>query len=145
MGKTMQIWNTYISPATDLLLDIGSSLLRWKDLYISTLVSDTAGGVKIGTATSQKLGFFNATPIVQVGATTDLGVTLSNLGFRAAGTAYPITTSGDVNLSGTVRIPTVNFGDPTTEGTWRMTIDTGNLVIQYRTGGNWVEKGKFEP
>lgn len=62
------------------------------------IVLSASTGTKIGTATTQKLGFFNATPIVQVGATIDLGVTLSNLGLRAAGTAYPITTSGAVTF-----------------------------------------------
>ena len=64
----------------------------------SSIITDTTTGLKIGTSTTQKLGFFNSTPIVQPGATTDLGVVLSNLGLRAAGTAYPITTSGAVTL-----------------------------------------------
>lgn len=56
--------------------------------------SGTTTGTKIGTDPTEKWSFFNATPIVQPGATTDLGVVLSNLGLRATGTAYPITTSG---------------------------------------------------
>ena len=60
----------------------------------------TTTGTKFGTSTSQKLGFFNATPIVQVGNTIEIGVVLSNLGLRAAGTAYPITTSGTASLTG---------------------------------------------
>ncbi len=68
------------------------------------LLTDTTTGMKIGTATNQKIAFFNSTPIVQPGATTDLGTVLSNLGLRAAGTAYPITTSGTATLSGTVAI-----------------------------------------
>ncbi len=64
----------------------------------SNIVTDTTTGTKIGTATGQKLGFFNASPVAQQGATIDLGVALSNLGLRAVGTAYPITTSGTVNL-----------------------------------------------
>jgi hypothetical protein len=40
------------------------------------LVSNTTNGIKIGTATNQKLGFFNATPVVQQtgGAATATGV-----------------------------------------------------------------------
>jgi hypothetical protein len=71
-------------------------------LNATSIVTDTTTGLKIGTATNQKLGFFNATPIVQVGATIDLGVVLSNLGLRAAGTAYTITTSGAVSFTGTI-------------------------------------------
>jgi hypothetical protein len=77
----------------------------------------TSTGTKIGTATSQKLAFFNSTPIVQVGATIDPGVVLSNLGLRAAGTAYTITTSGDVALSGV-----------TTTGETRTTYGNGAAV-----------------
>lgn len=71
------------------------------------IIVGTTTGTKIGTSTSQKLGFFNATPIVQVVATTEIGVALSNLGLRAAGTAYPITTSGSVTLGSltATRIP----------------------------------------
>ena len=68
-----------------------------KDIALSTTT-----GTKIGTATTQKLGFFNATPVVQQSATTDLGTALSNLGLRASGTAYPITTSGAVSFTGNV-------------------------------------------
>ena len=65
----------------------------------ASIVVGAITGTKIGTATTQKLGFFNATPIVQPAATTDLGTVLSGLGLRAAGTAYPITTSGAVSLT----------------------------------------------
>lgn len=81
------------------------------------IVLNGTTGTKIGTATSQKLGFYNAAPIVQPGATTDLGTVLSNLGLRTAGTAYPITTSGTVTLSGTTTVATpVNATDAATKG-----------------------------
>jgi hypothetical protein len=43
------------------------------DLTASTrnIVTDTTTGTKIGTATTQKIGFFNATPVVQQGAVAD--------------------------------------------------------------------------
>jgi len=43
------------------------------DLTISTknIVTDTTTGTKIGTATNQKIGFFNATPVVQPTAVAD--------------------------------------------------------------------------
>jgi hypothetical protein len=63
------------------------------------IVTDTTTGTKIGTGTTQKLGFFNATPVVQPSATTDIGVVLSNLGLRAVGTSFPITTSGAINFN----------------------------------------------
>jgi hypothetical protein len=69
-----------------------------------SIITDTTTGLKIGTATSQKLGFYNATPVIQSVATNDLGVVLSNAGLRAAGTAYPITTSGTITLTGTTNL-----------------------------------------
>lgn len=74
------------------------------DMTAANITTDTTTGTKIGTATGQKLGFFNATPVAQQAAATDLGTSLSNLGLRAAGTAYPITTSGTVTLTGTTNL-----------------------------------------
>lgn len=81
------------------------------NVTISTknIVTDTTTGTIIGTGTTQKLGFFNATPVVQQAAATDLGTALSNLGLRASGTAYPITTSGAVSFTGGLTVSTVNF------------------------------------
>lgn len=76
-------------------------------------VFGTSTGSKLGTSTSQKLAFWNATPIVQPGATVEIGTVLSNIGLRAAGTAYPITTSGAVAFTGV----TNNVGTITT-GVW---------------------------
>ncbi|MFA6973900.1 MAG: hypothetical protein WC238_04165 [Parcubacteria group bacterium] len=46
---------------------------------------DTATGTRIGTGTTQKLGFWNATPIVQPANTTAIDTLLVNAGLRAAG------------------------------------------------------------
>lgn len=52
--------------------------------------TDTTTGTKIGTATNQKLGFFNATPIVQPSG--DIATALQNLGLVASATyAVPST------------------------------------------------------
>jgi hypothetical protein len=39
---------------------------------------NTTTGTKIGTATTQKLGFYNATPVVQPAAVADLTVTATS-------------------------------------------------------------------
>ena len=57
-------------------------------------------GTQIGTAATQKLGFYGANPVPQPVATGDLITALSNVGLRAAGTAVPITTSGVVRFNG---------------------------------------------
>lgn len=64
----------------------------------TNFIFGTTSGSKLGTAANQKVSTYGATPVVQAVATTDLGVVLSNFGVRAAGTAYPITTSGAVTL-----------------------------------------------
>lgn len=86
-------------------------------------VFGTSTGTKIGTSTSQKLAFYNSTPITQPAATTDLGTVLSNLGLRASGTAYPITTSGAVNFTGGVTIATT-----------ALTITDVNVILSTTTG-----------
>ncbi len=64
------------------------------------VILNATTGTQIGTATSQKFAFHAATPVDQAGATEDLGTLLSDKGLRAVGTAYPITTSGAVALTG---------------------------------------------
>lgn len=104
-------------------------------LSAKNIITDTTTGMKIGTATTQKLGFFNATPIVQVSATTDLGTVLSNLGLRASGTAYPITTSGVATLSGGI-----------TSSGGNILLNQANNSQEFKVGGStnggmvWVRK-----
>jgi hypothetical protein len=117
MAANLKIWDTYIAPAIDTGMSLGSSVYRFNELYLggsarfhsliymySDIVLDTTTGTKFGTTTSEKLSFYGVTPIVQPIATTDLGTVLSNLGLRAIGTAYPITTSGAINFTGNVTI-----------------------------------------
>lgn len=68
----------------------------------TSITTGTTTGMKIGGSTTQKLGFFGNTPIAQQASSVDLGVVLSNFGFRTASTNYPLTTSGAVTLSGTL-------------------------------------------
>lgn len=107
--------NTWTGAIAALTLELTGTTLTLADSC--NIVVNATTGTKIGTATSQKIGFFNAAPVVQQVATTDLGVALSNLGLRAAGTAYTITTSGAVALTGTVTITDVNVVLGTATGT----------------------------
>jgi len=50
------------------------------------IVVNTANGTKIGTATTQKLGFFNANPVAQPAAAAQAAVTSQSLSDTAAGT-----------------------------------------------------------
>ncbi|MFM9793305.1 right-handed parallel beta-helix repeat-containing protein [Streptomyces turgidiscabies] len=101
-----------ILPDSNRLYQLGSGAFEWDAvragqirltytdaLYLansSDVVLGTGVGSRIGTSATQKLAFFGATPVAQQGATVGLGTVLSNLGLRAAGTAFPITTTAAV-------------------------------------------------
>jgi hypothetical protein len=95
-------------------------------------ILNTTTGTKIGTATTQKLAFFNSTPIVQPIATTDLGTVLSDLGLRASGTAYPLTTSGTINSTGS--FSTANFKSGYVAKTTTYGITTSDYLIDCTSG-----------
>lgn len=90
-----------ISTATQTALD--DKLSKSVSDTIAEGINYTVGtvtGTQIATSTTQKLGFYGATPVVRQSATTDLGTALSNLGLRSSGTAYPLSTSGATTFSG---------------------------------------------
>jgi hypothetical protein len=64
---------TVASDGVTTIAPSGTELVVTKNLNLSTkdLVTDTTTGTKIGTATTQKVGFFNATPVVQQAAVAD--------------------------------------------------------------------------
>lgn len=101
------------------------------------LTADTTTGLKLGSSTSTKLGAYGVTPVAQQGATIDLGVALSNFGIRAAGTAYPITTSGAVAFSGT-------FGSSGVSSFTNATDSTSNTTGSVKlSGGLGIVKSLF--
>lgn len=51
----------------------------------------------------------------------------------------------DLYLSGSPIFGVLYFGDPTTNGTWRIIPDGNNLSVQRRESGSYVEKTAFEP
>jgi hypothetical protein len=89
--------------ATDEIFRISS--FNTIDIYDArNLTFGTTTGTKFGTATSQKLGFFNATPIVQPPAVTTiqgLSTALSDLGLIAASTPsiWNVTTQSGASYS----------------------------------------------
>lgn len=90
-------------------------------------------GTKIGTATSQKLGFFNATPVVQQTSTTDLRTALINLGFVATGGASPLNLNGGAFVATQIDHRSA-AGD--TQPAVRLTTLFGTGVIQLGAGGS---------
>lgn len=89
----------------------------------TVLVSNATTGVILVSPNPPRL-------FTQQTATIDLGVVLSNLGYRAAGTAYPITTSGAVALSGAAALTgNVRYGVTTTVAT-TLTLTTASTKYQ---------------
>lgn len=110
-NKLMSV-NSTLYPLSDNTYTLGATSTRWSTIYTygldikdgSNITLGTTTGTQIGTSTSQKLAFNGNTPIAKQGATVDLGVVLSNYGLRTGGTAYPITTSGDVHATGALQV-----------------------------------------
>jgi hypothetical protein len=84
----------------------------------------TTTGTKIGTATTQKLGFFNATPVVQ--QTGDVATALTSLGLVATPTVRA--TDG---LDGTFFVK--NTADTTKQFKWSLSGNTTGIALTLAT------------
>lgn len=65
-------------------------------LSAQNIVTDTSTGMKIGTGTTQKIGFFNATPVAQ---RSDMGALTDSTGGSASATIQDCTGGDTVDLS----------------------------------------------
>ena len=81
---------------------ISGTVVTWADA--TTWVAGTTTGLTIGTATTQKLGFYNATPVVQQ-ATTGTGAT----GFTAGGPSN--TVHADATFTGGIGTKAYTISD----------------------------------
>lgn len=91
-------------------LNLGSAALASGTYTIadgSNIIVGSTTGTQIATATTQKLGFFGATPIVQPAAATDIKTTLVNLGLLATG-ASPLNLGSATLTAGTVTCEQIN-------------------------------------
>lgn len=75
----------------------GTTISGALTLSANNIITDTTTGMKIGTATSQKLGFFNATPVVQ--PTGAILTALANLGLVGTPTLASSALSDGANLA----------------------------------------------
>lgn len=87
----------------------------------TNIILNTGTGTKIGTATNQKLGFFNSTPIVQ--PTGDVVTALQNLGLVASATIGTATNATNVAITDDTST------NATMYPTW-VTTNTGNLPLK---------------
>jgi hypothetical protein len=94
----------------DFLIGVNEEMTLTADLLTfsdtTNIAFNTSIGTKIGTSTSQKLGFWNATPIIQPVNTTAIDALLVNTGLRASGayanfatTLQPRTGSASANTA----------------------------------------------
>lgn len=98
-GSTVSIAGGTVS-----VLDAATNTITLADS--TDIVLNTGTGTKIGTATTQKLAFYNSTPIAQPAATAELkGAVLSALGLVPDGGATPLDLDGgNFTTTGTVTI-----------------------------------------
>lgn len=126
-------WNYYFASSGDDFKIYDSDNLEWfkftytgKVLSIGANISfldknialGTTTGTKIGTSTSQKLGFYNSTPIIQPSG--NALTALSNLGLVAS----PTLTSADVGLGNVTNHAQLKSSDLDTDGTLAANSDT---------------------
>lgn len=87
----------FLAPGGITPLDLnGGALTHGTDNYPDgvNMVVGTSTGTRIATTTSQKIGFWNTTPVVQPTLNTDIRTVLINTGLVASGGANPLSTNG---------------------------------------------------
>lgn len=134
VGAAVEFWptSTQTTPAAAVTAPGGASyrLKLMPDGSIEftnsgSMVFNTTTGTKIGTATTQKLAFYNSTPIVQPANTVAINDVLVNLGLRASGGVSNFTTNIDISTKDIVTDTTTGtkIGTATTQkiGLWNAT------------------------
>jgi hypothetical protein len=122
-GATAPAWATTLTAA---YVFTGGPSINTANLTITdvNVALGTTTGTKIGTATNQKLAFYNSTPIVQ--PTGDVITALQNLGLVASATIAATTA-----LDGTFAVN--NTADITKQFKWSLTGQTTGTVLTLAT------------
>lgn len=101
MSQVFKIWNTYISPATNALLDIGSDSLKFNNLYLDGIAyidEITMGGnLDLNDFSIENISYlYGADPadFIRMGVANRLFITIT-------GTGDPFATP-DISISGSV-------------------------------------------
>ncbi len=114
----------------------------------NTALSTWAGSTNIVTLGTIGTGTWQGTTIKAnylQNAAADLGATDVNINLSNSNGAYVTNLTIDGAFVGaSMQSGTQYFGDPTVDGTWKIEIESGDLVIYKRETGSWVEKGRYE-
>ena len=129
-GTTVAFWN---ASALSIGINSGQTNLVFTDSASFNSISfGTGNGTKIGTTTSQKLAFYNSTPIVQPSNINAVSG-LINLGLLASGTTYGVLPRSSQTLTTTASI---DFGTLAGHST-----SAGNVTVTGATVGDLVLVG----
>lgn len=115
-GDGFQVFGTLpagAQPANVFLKDSDQTLSDGTDIAVGT-----TNGTKLGTATTQKLSLWNATPIVQPANTVELVTLLTNVGLRASG-GNPDLNLGSGAITAGVTLLSGLFGGSTVPFNWK--------------------------
>lgn len=114
----------------------------------NTALSTWVGSANITTLGTIGTGTWQGTTIKAnylQNAAADLGATDVNINLSNSNGAYVTNLTIDGAFVGaSMQSGTQYFGDPTVDGTWKIEIESGDLVIYKRETGSWVEKGRYE-
>jgi hypothetical protein len=115
-GTTVAFWN---ASALSIGINSGQTNLVFTDSASFNSISfGTGNGTKIGTTTSQKLAFYNSTPVVQPSGINAVSG-LINLGLLASSATYGVLPQSNETLTVTTSI---NFGTVPNNGSTSVTI-----------------------
>ena len=129
-GTTVAFWN---ASALSIGINSGQTNLVFTDSASFNSISfGTGNGTKIGTTTSQKLAFYNSTPIVQPSNINAVSG-LINLGLLASGTTYGVLPRSSQTLTTTASI---DFGTLAGHST-----SAGNVTVTGAAVGDLVLVG----
>jgi hypothetical protein len=96
----------------------------------------TSLGTKVGTSSSQKLGFFNANPVVQQSLTTDLLDSLQSLGLIASGSGNtPLNLTSGAITAGAATFANVSAADILSDD---ITLRDGKNIVAASTNGTKI-------
>ena len=117
MGITMQIYNTYICPSTNALMDLGAGVKQWKDLYIDGLayIDGLGHGLDCGDFNLSSIG-------ILYGIDSNISIDMSVDGNLTLGADTLITLSGPTTITGALTCSS------------NLTISTKNIITDTTTG-----------